>query len=104
MAKTAGVEIEPIDRLEEKVKKLVGVLDTLRAEQSRAKDENHRLARELEAARARIADADARLADHDRRSAETTALRSEATVLKEEREIVRQRVADMLAQLDALNL
>jgi regulator of replication initiation timing len=97
MAKTASVDVEPIDRLEEKVKRLVGVLDALRSEQARARDENQRLNRELESARARISDAETRLNDQERRSAETSAL-------KEERELVRQRVADMLAQLDALNL
>jgi regulator of replication initiation timing len=98
MAKTAtGIEVEPIDRLEEKVKRLVSVLDGLRSEQARAKDDNQRLTRELESTRTRLADAEMRLADQERKSGEVTAL-------KEERELVKQRVADMLAQLDALNL
>ena len=106
MAKTAGVsvEVEPIDRLEEKVKRLVGVLDALRTEQARAKEEHQRakdeiqrLTRELDSTRTRLNDAETKLVDQERRAGETSAL-------KEERELVRQRVADMLAQLEALNL
>ena len=57
MAKVAvrGVDLEPIDRLEEKVKLLVGVIDRLRADQARAADENTRLTRELDGLRARLA-------------------------------------------------
>jgi len=92
MAKTTSrtVEIEPIDRLEEKVKLLVGAIERLRAEQARLADDHARLARELEAARARAADADGA-------AAQITALRSE-------RDQVRARVADMLAQIEGLNL
>jgi len=57
MAKTAtrSVELEPIDRLEEKVKQLVGMVERMKSEQARAADENQRLARELDAMRARVA-------------------------------------------------
>ena len=57
MAKTAtrSVELEPIDRLEEKVKLLVGLVERMKAEQARAAEENQRLSRELEALRARLA-------------------------------------------------
>ena len=60
MAKTAtrSVELEPIDRLEEKVKRLVGMVDRMKAEQARAAEENQRLARELEAMRSRAAASD----------------------------------------------
>jgi len=40
---TRGVDLEPIDRLEEKVKLLVGVVDRLRAESAQEKEENARL-------------------------------------------------------------
>ena len=55
MVKTAtrSVELEPIDRLEEKVKRLVGLVDRMKAEQARAAEENQRLSRELDAMRAR---------------------------------------------------
>jgi regulator of replication initiation timing len=85
-----AVDVEPIDRLEEKVKQLVGVIDTLRAERTKAADEATRLQRELDAARARLNDA-----------ATATA---EVSTLREERELIRNRVAQMISQIDKLNL
>ena len=92
MVKTAvrSVDLEPIDRLEEKVKLLVSMVDRMRAEQARAAEENQRLARELDAMRSRIA-------AHD-------GLASELSSLKQERDVIRTRVTDMLEQLEALNL
>jgi regulator of replication initiation timing len=94
VAKTATaravVDLEPIDRLEEKVKLLVGMIDRLRAEQARTAEENQRLAREVDALRARLADAEGASA--------------EAGALREERELIRSRVSDMLQRIDALNL
>src|SRR5947199_15486 len=57
MTKTAarGVELEPIDRLEEKVRALVTMVERMKAEQARAAEENQRLSRELDATRARLA-------------------------------------------------
>ena len=92
MAKTAtrSVELEPIDRLEEKLKRLVGMFDRMRAEQARAAEENQRLSRELESMRGRLT------------ASETVT--SELSMLKEERDVIRTRVGEMLDQLDALNL
>jgi regulator of replication initiation timing len=94
LAKTAvatrSVDLEPIDRLEEKVKLLVGMIDRLRAENSQAADDNARLTRELDAARARLSDA------------ESTS--SEVLALREERSLIRSRVDDMLQQIESLNL
>ena len=92
MAKPAarGVELEPIDRLEEKLKRLVGMVERMKAEQSRAAEENGRLTRELESMRVRLA------------ASESVA--NELTALKEEREIIRGRVGEMLEQLEALNV
>jgi len=92
MAKTAtrSVELEPIDRLEEKLKRLVGLVDGMRAEQTRAAEENQRLSRELESMRGRLAASEA--------------LNSELSMLKEERDVIRTRVGEMLDQLEALNL
>ncbi len=92
MAKTAtrDVELEPIDRLEEKVKRLVGMVDRMKAEQTRAAEEHQRLIRELAAATARAAASDDLVA--------------ELSSLKEERDVIRTRVTDMLDQLEALNL
>ena len=92
MAKTATrtVELEPIDRLEEKIKLLVGMVDRMKAEQARATEENQRLTRELDAMRARLSASDSAL--------------TELSTLKEERDLIRGRVTDMLEQLEALNL
>ena len=94
MAKAASagrnVEFEPIDRLEEKLKRLVGVVERLRTEQTRATEENQRLTREIEAMRGRLA------------SSETVT--SELSSLKEERDVIRARVGEMLEQLETLNL
>ena len=92
MAKTAtrGVDLEPIDRLEEKMKLLVGMVERMKAEQARAAEENQRLARELESMRGRLAASDS--------------LASELSTMKEERDVIRTRVTDMLEQLEALSL
>ncbi|MBI3494021.1 MAG: cell division protein ZapB [Acidobacteria bacterium] len=91
MAKTTrGVELEPIDRLEEKVKLLVSMVERMKVEHARAAEENQRLARELESLRARLASSDG--------------LSSEISTLKEERDVIRKRVTEMLAQIEALNL
>ena len=83
-------ELEPIDRLEEKVKALVAMIGRLKADQARANEENARLSRELEAARAHIADSEEGLA--------------EVSALRMERETIRGRVSDMLQQLEGLSL
>ena len=92
MAKTAtrSVDLEPIDRLEEKMKLLVGMVERMKAEQARAAEENQRLARKLESMRGRLAASDG--------------LASELSTMKEERDVIRTRVTDMLEQLEALSL
>ena len=92
MAKTAtrSIELEPIDRLEEKLKRLVGMVERMQGEQARAAEENPRLGRELEAMRGRLAASDS--------------VSSELSALKEERDVIRARVGEMLDQLEALNL
>jgi regulator of replication initiation timing len=85
-----GVDLDGIGRLEDKVKRLIDMVGQLRTEHARVKEENLRLARELDAARQRLADAEGTAA--------------EFATLKEEREVIRGRVADMLQQLEALSL
>ena len=87
---TQSVDLAPIDRLEEKVKLLVGMVDRLRAEIARATDDNSRLARELDGMRARVAEAEG--------------VTPELLALKEERDLIRSRVNEMLGQIEALNL
>jgi FtsZ-binding cell division protein ZapB len=91
MAKQAvarTTDLEPIDRLEEKIKLLVDMVTRLRAEQDKAADDNARLVQEIDTLRARLADADGA-------SAELSALR-------DERDVIRTRVAEMLSQLESL--
>ncbi len=91
MAKTATrIELEPIDRLEEKLKLLVGMVERMKAEQARAADENQRLLRELDATRARLQANDS--------------LETELSSLREERDVIRARVGEMLEQLDAISM
>ena len=51
---TRSIELESIDRLEEKVKLLVGLVERLRANEGRLSEENGRLVRELDTALARL--------------------------------------------------
>ncbi len=91
MSRTAAaVDLQPIDRLEEKVKQLVGMIDSLRTDRSRALDEVARLEREVDAARARLSEA--------------SGVTAEVATLREEREVIRNRVVQMIAQIDKLNL
>ncbi len=87
---TRLVDLESIDRLEEKVKLLVGLVERLRASEGRLSDENARLVRELDTTLARLTASEGSGA--------------EITALREEREIIKSRVEDMLAQIESLNL
>src|SRR5204862_4870892 len=55
MAKTLtrSVDLEPIDRLEEKVKLLVSLVERMKLESARAAEENQRLSHEIDGLRAR---------------------------------------------------
>ena len=91
MPKTSRtVDLEPIDRLEEKVRLMVEAIGRMRDEQTRLAEENQHLTRELQSARARLADMEASA--------------TESLALREERDLIRSRVTDMLQQLDGLNL
>ena len=93
MAKQAvarTVDLEPIDRLEEKIKLLVNTIVRIKGEQTRVAEENGKLKAEIEGLKARI------------NTAETAG--AELTSLREERDLIKSRVTDMLKQLDGLNL
>jgi regulator of replication initiation timing len=92
MAKTStsSVELEPIDRLEEKLKLLVNVVERLKADQAIATEENQKLKAEVEMLRSRVAAGEN--------------LSTELSTLREERDLIRSRVGEMLEQLDALEL
>ena len=85
------VDLQPIDRLEEKVRQLVGMIDTLRAERARGRSTKSR------GSSAKSTRARARLSEASGASAEVATLR-------EERELIRNRVVQMIAQIDKLNL
>ena len=84
------VDVEPIDRREEKIKLLVEMVTRLRAEQANAAEENTRLSQEISTLRARVAESDGAA--------------GEMAALRDEREMIRTRVSDMLEQLEHLNL
>ena len=84
------VDLEPIDRLEEKVQILIGAIERLRAEQARLADDNARLTRDLEAARARVSESEGSTA--------------EVAALRTERDQVRTRIAEILDQVESLHL
>ncbi len=93
MAKQAALralDLEPIDRLEEKIKLLVAMITRLRSEQAKAADDNARLTQEIDVLRARLADSEG--------------VTTEITTLRDERELIRTRVSDMLEHLEHLNL
>lgn len=91
MARTgAAVELQPLDRLEDKVRQLVGLVDSLRAEKLKAVEDANRLQQEVAALKARLSDA--------------TTASAEAATLRQEREAIRTRVVQMIATIDKLDL
>ncbi|MEQ1575018.1 MAG: cell division protein ZapB [Vicinamibacterales bacterium] len=91
MAKQAlvrTVDLEPMDRLEEKVRLLVDMVTRLRADLMRAAEEHQRVNQEVEGLRARLADAEGSS--------------TELETLRDERDVIRTRVAEMLQQLEAI--
>jgi regulator of replication initiation timing len=89
MARTA-LDVQPIDRLEEKVKLLVELVDTLRGDNARAIDETNRLQQEVNQLRSRLSDA--------------AGASAEISTLREERDLIRNRVTQMIAAIDKLDL
>jgi regulator of replication initiation timing len=91
MAKSAqSAEIDAIERLEEKVRKLVALVEEMRGERARLAAENRSLTDELGGLRKKVVDGEGAAA--------------EVAALREERDVVRTRVKDMLAQIEALEL
>ena len=91
MAKQAAartLDLEPIDRLEEKIKLLVSMVTRLRGEQAKAAEDNARLVQDIDALRARLSDAQGANAELD--------------ALRDERDMIRHRVAEMLSHLESI--
>ena len=84
------VDLEPIERLAEKVKGLVDLLENTRSELEQTVDDNQRLKHEVESLSERLA------------SVENEG--AEMKTLVTEREQIRTRVYEMLEQLEGLNL
>ena len=92
MAKKSSKEadLEPLERLEQKVQLLIETIEHMRNENSLLKTENKRLTQDLDSTHSRLT--------------QTEGARTEINLLRDERELVRNRVAEMLGQLEALNL
>jgi len=86
----AAVDVQPIDRLEEKVRQMVSVIDALRAEKTSAIEESARLQQEVAALKTRIAEGASASAD--------------LATMREERDLIRARVTQMISHIDKLNL
>ena len=81
-------DVDPIDRLEEKITLLVQLVARLRGEQVQAAEDHARLTQEIDALRARLGSA---------QGAEV-----ELDALRGERDAIRGRVAEMLSQLESI--
>lgn len=86
----AVVDVQPIDRLEEKVRQMVSLVDTLRAEKTRALEETGRLEQEVASLKARLSEGASASAD--------------LATMREERDLIRARVTQMISQIDRLSL
>jgi regulator of replication initiation timing len=86
----AAVDVQPIDRLEEKVRQMVSVIDALRAEKTSAIEESARLQQEVASLKTRIAEGASASAD--------------LATMREERDLIRARVTQMISHIDKLNL
>ena len=92
MAKKSSKEadLEPLERLEQKVQLLIETIEHMRNENSLLKTENKRLTQDLDSTHSRLT--------------QTEGAKAEINLLRDERELVSNRVAEMLGQLEALNL
>ena len=90
MANKRSSALEPLSRLEDKVKLLIGLVERLQQEKTSAISENEQLKSELTALRAQFEES-------DHADAEVVALRSE-------RDQIRTRVTGILEQLEAIDL
>ena len=90
MAKRGSPALELIGRLEDKVKRLIALVERLQQEKTSAIGDSERLKSELDALRTRLAESDN--AD------------SEVAALRAERDQIRTRVTGILEQLEAIDL
>jgi len=90
MANQRSSALEPLSRLEDKVKRLIALVERLQQEKTSAIGDSERLKSELDALRTRLAESDN--AD------------SEVAALRIERDQIRTRVTGILEQLEAIDL
>ena len=85
-----AVDLGVVERLDEKIRQLIALVEKTRAEATRLRSDNERLTRDVESLQVQLTDA--------------AGVATELQAMREERDQVRARVADMLAQLDALQM
>ena len=85
-----NADLESLENLEQKVQLLIETIESIRNENSLLKTENQRLTQDLDSTHSRLT--------------QTEGEKAEINSLKDERELVRARVAEMLGQLETLNL
>lgn len=85
-----AVDLGVVERLDEKIRQLITLVERSRSEAAKLRADNERLNKDVDALQAQLVDAEG--------------VASELQAMREERDQVRSRVADMLAQLDALQM
>ena len=89
-ATAPAADIAVVERLDEKIRQLISLVEKSRGEATKLRTDNDRLGKEVDALQAQLSDA--------------AGVSAELQAMREERDQVRTRVADMLAQLDALQM
>jgi FtsZ-binding cell division protein ZapB len=91
MSQTAtAADLGVVERLDEKIRQLITLVEKSRAESTKLRAENDRLEKAVDTLQEQLSDA--------------AGVSAELQSMREERDQVRSRVADMLAQLDALQM
>ncbi len=91
MSQTAtAADLGVVERLDEKIRQLITLVERSRVESTKLRADNDRLGKEVDALQAQLSDA--------------AGVATELQAMREERDQVRTRVADMLSQLDALQM
>ena len=91
MSQTAtAADLGVVERLDEKIRQLITLVEKSRAESTKLRAENDRLETAVDTLQAQLSDA--------------AGVSAELQSMREERDQVRSRVADMLAQLDSLQM
>ena len=85
-----AADLGVVERLDEKIRQLITLVEKSRTDNTRLRADNERLGREVDALQAQLTDAEG--------------VAVELKALRDERDQVRTRVADMLAQLDDLQM